>query len=224
MTKNSDSSEEQKVLPPPYKSIYPGMPEYDTTKMEKENIAEKFENSFLESNDISKIIKAIDFAARRHRNQRRKDSTQTPYVNHLTGVAFILTNEANITDTATIVAAVLHDVVEHTKTTIDEVREMFGDEVAHIVNECTLDNDKKRKAKFMGQLERANKLSKKAKLVELADKLYNLRDIERATPVGWSSHHVKDYVQFAKDLLSIIRGINDPLEVALDDIINKIVK
>uniref|UniRef100_A0A1I8ESJ4 guanosine-3',5'-bis(diphosphate) 3'-diphosphatase n=1 Tax=Wuchereria bancrofti TaxID=6293 RepID=A0A1I8ESJ4_WUCBA len=226
MAESGDRDEKHSPPPPPpppsYKSIYPEMPEKVSDKLAKIN--GKLEISRAFTNDISLIIKAADLAARRHRQQRRKDAMQTPYVNHPIGVAYILTNEGQITDMATIIAAILHDIVEDTKTTDEEIREMFGDEVADIVKECTVIKSMKREARMKSELEKASKLSHKAKLVQLADKLYNVRDIERCAPFGWTKQQVREYILFAKDLLSIIRGIHGPLEIALDDIINKNIK
>ncbi|MCP9259795.1 Guanosine-3',5'-bis(diphosphate) 3'-pyrophosphohydrolase MESH1 [Dirofilaria immitis] len=182
--------------PPPYDLIYPRMPE---------DIPDKFQKNGI-TDDTSLIIKAVDLAARRHRQQRRKDAIQTPYVNHPIGVAYILTNEGQITDTATIIAAILHDIVEDTKTTDKEIRETFGDERSREL------------------LVEGKHVIEKAKLVQLADKLYNIRDIERCIPFGWTKQNVTEYVLFAKNLLSSIRGIHGPLENALDDAINKYIK
>ncbi|VDK82368.1 unnamed protein product [Litomosoides sigmodontis] len=208
--------------PPSYTSIYPATPDDISDKFATMNCKPKDNNGFTD--DMSLVIKAADLAARRHRKQRRKDATQTPYVNHPIGVAYILTNEGKITDAATIIAAILHDTVEDTKTTDEEIRKMFGDEVADIVKECTVMKSMKREERMKSQLEKASKLSCKAKLIQLADKLYNIRDIERGTPFGWTNQQTMEYVLFAKDLLLNIRGTNGPLETALDDVINKYMK
>lgn len=120
--------------------MYPRLPE-----KKPDPDPEKPSGNSSNVNSISLIMKATDFAARRHRFQRRKDPHQTPYINHpigefsvlkfsyieihFSGVAHILANEAGITDPAVIVAAILHDTVEDTKTTLEEVKDMFGDEV-----------------------------------------------------------------------------------------------
>ncbi|VDN28849.1 unnamed protein product [Gongylonema pulchrum] len=80
------------------------------------------------SSDIQTVIKACSFAAERHRKQRRKDAEQTPYINHPIGVANILINEAGVTDSAVIAAALLHDTLEDTATTLQELKDLFGDE------------------------------------------------------------------------------------------------
>ncbi|KAK6015571.1 HD domain protein [Ostertagia ostertagi] len=138
--------------------------------------------------DLALVVKAADLAARRHRHQKRKDHAGTPYVNHPIGVAYILTNEAKVFDAVTLAAALLHDTVEDTKTTLEEIKREFGEE---------------------------------AKLVHLADKLYNLRDLERQTPVGWDRRRVKEYFRWSKEVIAGMKGTNEYLEMTLDDLINK---
>lgn len=91
-----------------------------------------------ELSDWNLVMKANDFAARRHRHQKRKDNA-TPYINHPIGVMYILTNEAKVYDPVTLAAAVLHDVVEDTKTTLEEIKAEFGEEVLRVVEQCTDD-------------------------------------------------------------------------------------
>ncbi|CAJ0578058.1 unnamed protein product, partial [Mesorhabditis spiculigera] len=171
--------------------------------------------------DISLIIKATDFAARKHRSQKRKDIKQTPYINHPIGVAQILTSEAKIYDSVTLAAAMLHDTVEDTKTTHEEILAEFGQEVHDIVKEVTDDKSLPKEERKRLQILHAPHNSHKAKLVKLADKLYNLRDIERAPPFGWDKRRCKEYFKWAKEVVSGLKGTNEALENALDDLINR---
>ena len=88
---------------------------------------------------LAELLKAADIAAKKHRDQRRKDSARTPYINHPIGVANILTEEGQVDDLATLQAALLHDTVEDTATTFDEIESIFGKEVRDIVDEVTDD-------------------------------------------------------------------------------------
>ncbi|VDK52375.1 unnamed protein product [Anisakis simplex] len=174
--------------------------------------------------DLELIVKASDFAACRHRFQRRKDKDQTPYINHPLGVANILVSEAKVFDSSTIAAAILHDTVEDTNTTPEEIQEEFGEEIRSIVVECTDDKTLSKMARKQALIDSASRKCHKAKLVILADKLYNLRDLERATPVGWSAHRVGEYFMWVKCVLAKLRGTNAALESALDNIINRNLK
>uniref|UniRef100_A0A0R3RXI0 Guanosine-3',5'-bis(diphosphate) 3'-pyrophosphohydrolase MESH1 n=1 Tax=Elaeophora elaphi TaxID=1147741 RepID=A0A0R3RXI0_9BILA len=171
--------------------------------------------------DVCTVVKACNFAAERHSLQRRKDAALTPYINHPIGVANILTCEGGVTDSATIAAALLHDTVEDTATTFQEISGLFGEEISQIVRECTDDKNLPVSLRKQLQVENAGKHSHKAKLVHLADKLYNLRDLERSTPVGWSAQRVKEYFIWSKAVVSELKGTNEALEIALDDVINR---
>ena len=76
--------------------------------------------------DTTQLLQALDFAALKHRDQRRKGTGHTPYVNHVIGVAHTLASVGGITDVATLRAAVLHDTLEDTETTEQELEALFG--------------------------------------------------------------------------------------------------
>ena len=88
-------------------------------------------------NDTTLILKAASFAAHKHRNQRRKDADASPYINHPLGLARVLSEEGGITDPATICAALLHDTIEDTDTTPEELELEFGTEIRALVQEVT---------------------------------------------------------------------------------------
>ncbi|XP_074863395.1 guanosine-3',5'-bis(diphosphate) 3'-pyrophosphohydrolase MESH1 isoform X1 [Carettochelys insculpta] len=134
--------------------------------------------------EAARLLEAAHFAARKHRGQRRKDPERTPYVNHPIGVARILSQEAGVTDIAVLQAALLHDTVEDTDTTFAEIEAHFGEEVRHIVEEVTDDKTLPKVERKRLQIEHAPHSSRGAKLVKLADKLDNLRDLNRCTPEG----------------------------------------
>lgn len=83
------------------------------------------------------FIKAVEFAAEKHRNQRRKDADASPYINHPIALANVLANEGGVVDATVLCAAVLHDTIEDTETTADELRRLFGDNVTAIVLDVT---------------------------------------------------------------------------------------
>uniref|UniRef100_A0A1I7Y6V8 Guanosine-3',5'-bis(diphosphate) 3'-pyrophosphohydrolase MESH1 n=2 Tax=Steinernema glaseri TaxID=37863 RepID=A0A1I7Y6V8_9BILA len=171
--------------------------------------------------DLNLVIKAADYAARRHRHQKRKDLAGTPYINHPLGVARILSEEAKVSDAATLAAAILHDTVEDTKATFEEIKELFGDEICNIVRECTDDKSLAKHLRKQAQIDNGSKHSHKAKLVHLADKLYNLRDLEHASPIGWDKRRVHEYFKWSKQVIAQLKGTNETLEALLDDIINR---
>ncbi|XP_062845911.1 guanosine-3',5'-bis(diphosphate) 3'-pyrophosphohydrolase MESH1 [Trichomycterus rosablanca] len=167
------------------------------------------------NSELNILLETINFAAEKHRNQRRKDPDATPYINHPIGVARILSYEGGITDIEVLQAALLHDTVEDTDTTFEELKAKFGDTVARIVQEVTDDKTLPKQERKLLQVEHARHCSQQAKLVKLADKLYNLRDLNRCTPVGWTAERVQEYFVWAAQVVKGIRGTNAALEEKL---------
>lgn len=163
------------------------------------------------------IIHAIAFAADRHRNQRRKDSEASPYINHPIAVANVLANEGVIDDDAVLVAALLHDTVEDTQTSLAELAELFGQEVADIVAEVTDDKSLPTAERKRRQVEHAPYMSEQAKLVKLADKICNLRDIVASPPATWTIERKREYFDWARAVVDGLRGVNPTLESVFDN-------
>ncbi|XP_041649055.1 guanosine-3',5'-bis(diphosphate) 3'-pyrophosphohydrolase MESH1 [Cheilinus undulatus] len=170
------------------------------------------------SSDAVLLLETANFAAEKHRNQRRKDEEKTPYINHPIGVARILSHEAGVTDIEVLQAALLHDTVEDTDTTPEELEAKFGPTVARIVQEVTDDKSLPKQERKRQQVEHAAHCSRQAKLVKLADKLYNLRDLNRCTPVGWTAERVQEYFVWASKVVKGLRGTNSALEEKLDEL------
>lgn len=171
-----------------------------------------------QSNFLQIYTKCINFAAVKHRQQRRLDVDKTPYINHPIGVAYILTSEGGITDINVLLAAILHDTVEDTDTSFDEIAKEFGEQICCIVKEVTDDKSLPKLERKRLQIEHAKHSSYEAKLVKLADKLYNLRDLQRVLPNGWTEDRRKEYFIWAKKVVDNLRGTNEPLEKLLDNI------
>ncbi|KAE8278867.1 Guanosine-3',5'-bis(diphosphate) 3'-pyrophosphohydrolase MESH1 [Larimichthys crocea] len=170
------------------------------------------------NSDAVLLLETVHFAAEKHRQQRRKDAEQTPYINHPVGVARILSHEGGITDIEVLQAALLHDTVEDTDTTPAELEAKFGPIVARIVQEVTDDKSLPKQERKRQQVEHAPHCSHQAKLVKLADKLYNLRDLNRCTPVGWTAERVQEYFVWAREVVKGLRGTSSALEEKLDEL------
>src|SRR5262249_11951927 len=93
----------------------------------------------VKENPVLLFARALDFAARKHAHQRRKGELAEPYVNHLSDVARLLAEATNGEDATLVVAGLLHDTLEDTETTFDELGKEFGREVADLVAEVTDD-------------------------------------------------------------------------------------
>jgi len=166
--------------------------------------------------DIGIILKALEFAASKHSGQKRKDKDESPYINHPIALANLLSNEAGITDVDVLCAALLHDTIEDTETTYDELVDLFGKTIADIVQEVTDNKSLPPVVRKELQIEHAPHLSHQAKLVKLADKISNLRDIVSSPPVGWDAQRKHEYFDWAKQVVDQIRGAHAELERIFD--------
>jgi guanosine-3',5'-bis(diphosphate) 3'-pyrophosphohydrolase len=170
------------------------------------------------ANAVSLLIEAISFAAEKHRNQRRKDASASPYINHPIALADVLANEGHVTDIDVLCAAVLHDTIEDTETTVAELENRFGPRIASIVVEVTDDKSLPKQVRKQLQIEHAARASREAKLVKLADKICNLRDILNAPPADWPAERKQAYFDWAAQVVANIRGIHPGLEAAFDEL------
>ena len=165
---------------------------------------------------LKELIKAIDFAAGKHRDQRRKDVEATPYINHPIDLASLLVEEAGVTDVTVIIAAILHDTLEDTETTLEELETVFGPEVARIVMEVSDDKTLPKGVRKRLQVTHATNNSREAKLVKLADKICNLRDMVEHPPAHWPLERKQEYYDWAKEVIDQMRGTNEGLEALFD--------
>jgi guanosine-3',5'-bis(diphosphate) 3'-pyrophosphohydrolase len=168
--------------------------------------------------DNALLLRALEFAADRHRDQRRKDAGRSPYINHLISVAFLISNTGGITDPVVLSAAVLHDVVEDAGATPGEIEGLFGAEVRAIVAEVSDDKTLERAERKRLQVECAPRMSRVAKLVKLADKIANLRDVIEKPPVGWTRRRREEYMRWSAAVVEGCRGTNAQLEQLFDRI------
>ena len=159
----------------------------------------------------ARLLDAIHFAAQRHRDQRRKDREASPYINHPVALAQLLAVDVGIDDPDVLIAAILHDTVEDTETTLDELRERFGETVAGIVAEVTDDKALPKHRRKALQVEHAPHKSPGAALVKLADKICNLRDIANSPPADWSLQRRREYFDWAKQVIDGLPPVNAPL-------------
>jgi GTP diphosphokinase / guanosine-3',5'-bis(diphosphate) 3'-diphosphatase len=167
--------------------------------------------------DIARVLAAAAFAAHKHRDQRRKDAAASPYVNHPLALAHILAGAGGVDDAATLCAALLHDTLEDTDTTAEELVREFGAEIAAVVQEVTDDKRLPKAERKRLQIEHAAHISDRAKRVKLADKIANVRDVAQAPPAGWSVERRREYFDWAKAVVDALRGIDPGLEAVFDE-------
>ncbi|WVR06391.1 hypothetical protein IAU60_003422 [Kwoniella sp. DSM 27419] len=172
---------------------------------------------YTEEGELARFLRTADFAARKHSCQRRKDVDQTPYINHPIAVANFLSS-TGVTDVRVLQAAVLHDTVEDTHTTVEEIAQLFGSDVARIVEECTDDQALSGQARKVAQVRSAPFKSREAQQVKLADKMHNLESIRRCPPVGWGIKRIQAYFIWAKQVTDVCAPAHPPLAAKLQEL------
>lgn len=162
------------------------------------------------------LFHAMRFSADRHRNQRRKDNAHSPYINHPIEVAQLLWDVGGVRDMYVLLAAILHDTIEDTRTRPDEIRDLFGLEVLSLVLEVTDDKSLPKQDRKRLQIETASHKSYGAKLVKLADKCCNIRDLVTMPPENWPLERRREYLLWAEQVVAGLRGTNQALEEYFD--------
>ncbi|MSR36260.1 MAG: bifunctional (p)ppGpp synthetase/guanosine-3',5'-bis(diphosphate) 3'-pyrophosphohydrolase [Gemmatimonadetes bacterium] len=165
------------------------------------------------------MLEALRFAALKRRNQRRKGEEGSSYLHHCIDVADALAALGGVEDPHVLAAAVLHDTMEDTDTTPDELEERFGGRVRMIVEEVSDDRALTRERRRAVQVEKASTLSWEAKLIKLADKICNVGDVAHAPPIGWSLERRAEYVEWTAQVVDGCRGTNPDLERRYDDLL-----
>ena len=166
--------------------------------------------------DSARVLSAASFAAERHLHQRRKDADASPYINHPLAVASILADEGGVADVELLMAALLHDTVEDTTTSPEEICEAFGKIVQELVREVTDDKSLPKHQRKQLQVELAPKKSRRAKQLKIADKICNIRDINHSSPVNWDRDRKLQYLEWSTRVVDGCRGINSALESIFD--------
>jgi guanosine-3',5'-bis(diphosphate) 3'-pyrophosphohydrolase len=166
--------------------------------------------------NVKSLLEAANFAAQKHNGQKRKRKAGEPYINHPLEVANLLISVGGVKDIDIILAGLLHDTIEDTGTTRDELESRFGQAAADIVMEVTDDKSLPKAERKRLQIVHAPHLSPGAKLVKLADKISNIADILDRPPADWDDRRRLEYVQWGEDVVAGLRGVNPKLERHFD--------
>jgi len=167
-------------------------------------------------NPTVELARAYHFAAQKHVDQRRKGAAAEPYMNHLTEVAELVA-QATDGDLDVVIAAILHDTVEDTETTIEELRAAFGPRIADLAAEVTDDKSLPKQVRKDLQVEHAPHASWGAQVIKLADKTSNLRSLLTSPPPDWSRVRRDDYVDWARRVVASCRDANAWLAEQFDE-------
>jgi GTP diphosphokinase / guanosine-3',5'-bis(diphosphate) 3'-diphosphatase len=170
---------------------------------------------------IRDILKAALFAAQKHAKQRRKGAAAEPYINHLLEVAELVSSALEEPDTDLVIAALLHDTVEDTGVTREELVQVFGADVADLVLEVTDDKSLPKSERKRLQVVNAPRKSVRAQVIKLADKVSNLRAILSSPPSDWTVQRKREYFEWAKQVVDGLRAPNPKLKAEFDRLYSK---
>jgi guanosine-3',5'-bis(diphosphate) 3'-pyrophosphohydrolase len=166
----------------------------------------------IPTRELVELLRALRFASQKHRQQRRRDSEATPYINHPIAVAELLVRIGKVNDLAAVQSAILHDTVEDTQTSAQELEEHFGQEVRLLVQELTDDKSLPKQERKRLQVEHASQLSAYAKQIKISDMICNMEDITETQPPSWSLQRKLEYLNWAQNVAAGCRGCNEHLE------------
>jgi GTP diphosphokinase / guanosine-3',5'-bis(diphosphate) 3'-diphosphatase len=169
------------------------------------------------ANEWVAVLRAADAAARWHVHQRRKGAAKEPYINHLLEVATLVAEATEGTDPNLVVAALLHDAIEDCDVPIKIIADTFGTDVADLVKEVTDDKTIPKEEQKKRQVESADRKSDRAKTLKLADKTSNIRALISSPAVDWSVRRKIDYIEWGRQVVEGLRGVNPYLEDEFDN-------
>ena len=165
---------------------------------------------------VRRILAAACFAAEKHAQQKRKGAAGEPYFNHLLEVAELVAASSDRLDVELLMAAFLHDTVEDTGVTLQDLQQRFGNDVAALVAEVTDDKSLPKETRKQLQVQNAPKKSERAQTLKLADKISNLRSILASPPAGWDRERKRQYFEWARQVVYGLANPNPYLKTQFD--------
>ena len=170
----------------------------------------------LKPDDLVLICRASLFVAGRHGNELRKGRSGAPYLTHVAEVAGLVAEATDGNDAELIAAAYLHDTLEDTSATYYELENLFGPEIAELVEHVSDDMSRPKAERWHKQILNAAALPLRAKYIRIADKASNLRGV-LIDPPDWSDSTKYHYFGWAKSVVDRCRGTNSFLEDMFDE-------
>lgn len=166
--------------------------------------------------EVARILAAVHFAAEHHKGQKRKGEAGEPYINHLIEVAELIATSSDALDANLIMAGFLHDTIEDTNVSRQELEQRFGKDVAALVVEVTDDKSLPKEQRKALQVQNAHKKSPRAQTLKLADKISNLRALLSTPPANWPVQRKREYFDWAREVVSRLTQPNPKLKAEFE--------
>lgn len=166
------------------------------------------------------VMRAAQFAADRHKAQRRRGAAREPYINHLLEVATLLAASTEGRDPDLVIAGLLHDLIEDQGAGADDIARQFGVGVAALVLEVTSDKSLSEDERNRAHILHAAHKSPRARMLRIADLTSNLRALRQSPPADWSIERQREYFRWAHEVVARSRGLSPQLDAAFDEAYN----
>ncbi len=190
--------------------------EFAETALAASALTTRFAEGHAVCSGTQALRRGTGFAAWKHNGQLRKGKGATPYIHHPIEVAAILSEVGDIADLDVLQAALLHDTIEDTCTTAEELESLFGARVCGIVLEVSDDKNIEKSERKALQIQHAPHLSMEAQSIKLADKTCNVRDVAFSKPIDWPVDRQLECFNWAERVVAGLRGCNARLEAWFD--------
>lgn len=177
------------------------------------------EEKSMKEEQVKHVLNALLYAAECHQSQTRKNMAHTPYIIHPMSVTQNLLSIGHVRDTDVIIASLLHDTIEDTQATYDDLKKRFGEKVEGLVREVTEDNKLAGQKKRKMQIVHALQTSKEASMIKLADKLYNLEALITEPPEKWTRERIDQYFEWSQVVIDNLPDANPDLKAAVHKVI-----
>lgn len=166
------------------------------------------------------VLQAARFAALKHKDQLRKGSDEIPYIVHLISTALLIAEVGGVSDAQVLAAALLHDTIEDTQTTSEELTAAFGEKVCRLVEEVSDDRSLEKAVRKRLQIEHAPGLSAEAVLIKIADKISNVTDLTNSPPDKWDREQRRQYIDWAEEVINSCPPVNSALEKRFAEVVD----
>ncbi len=181
----------------------------------KDGISKKL----LTTQDAEMILEGTAFAAEKHKAQVRSNPKKTPYIIHPIEVADFVIRIGKVYDRKIIIAALLHDLMDDTNTTYEEISSRFGNTVSEYVKEMTMKKNVSLKEQKKAQIIQAFRQTPNVAVIKLSDKLSNLGTLLHSPPTNWSKDRIDQYFQWAQSVIENLPDSNHLLKKAVKKVI-----
>ena len=183
------------------------------------SLQEALDQGFINEKNVDQILDASLFAAEKHQNQTKNNEKKTPYIIHPIEVADIVMRVGHVYKQDVLVAALLHDVIEDTGASFEDIAKRYGIVASSYVKEMTekkeLSLKERKKAQIIGAFHQTPDVA----VIKFSDKLSNLNTLLKNPPSTWSRDKVDQYFLWAQSVIENLPESNQLLKKAVKQVI-----